>query len=253
MVEFSVNLFLIDILFLLLAYGYVFLTIFIPVQLKKREVISKFAARKMVHLFAGLCVLITPFFTYPYFAIVIAGSLTVLTYFSSRKSKIKKLKELYESIGEEAEEKAGRLKGPFNYCLSITILISIFVIFAPHQLYFPIAGILIMIIADTMASVIGKRWGFIKIKLPWTSTRTATGSLTMFGFSFILSFGSFWYFGYYHPLTQVPLTWEIIILYSLITAALATIIEILSPSTTDDLTVPIGCTLIMYLLVFFYL
>ena len=31
-------------------------------------------------------------------------------------------------------------------------------IFAPNQLYFPIAGILIMIIADTLASIVGKRY-----------------------------------------------------------------------------------------------
>jgi phytol kinase len=227
----------------------------IPVQLKKRDLISKFAARKIVHLFAGLSVLITPFFTYPYFAIVIAGSLTVLTFFATKESKVKPLKDLYDSIGEEEEEHLKRkfLQGPFNYCLSITILMTIFVIFAPHQLYFPIAGILIMIIADTMASVVGKRWGKIKIKLPWTSTRTVLGSLTMFGFAFLLCLGSFWYFGLFNPLTQKPLTWDIIVLYAFITALLATIIEVVSPSTFDDLTVPIGTTIIIYLLTFIYL
>ena len=253
--EFSFDLLLIDILIMLLTYGYIFLTIIIPVQLKKRDLISKFTARKMVHLCAGLSVLSTPFFTYPYFAILIAGSLTILTFFATKESKIKKLKELYDTIGEDAEEKLKRkyLQGPFNYCLSITILITVFVIFAPHQLYFPIAGILIMIFADTLASVVGKRWGRIKIKFPWTSSRTVLGSLTMFGCAFLVCIGSFWYFGYFNSLTQVPLTWDIIILYAFITAILATIIEILSPSTFDDLTVPIGTTIIIYLLTFIYL
>ena len=139
-----------DLLLLFLTYLYVFITIIIPVQLKKRNKISKFTARKMVHLLAGLSVLTTPFFTWPYFAVLIAGSLTILTYFSSKEAKVKTLKDLYDTIGEEAEEQLKRkfLQGPFNYCLSITILITIFVIFAPHQLYFPIAGILIMIIKD---------------------------------------------------------------------------------------------------------
>ncbi|MFX1393072.1 MAG: diacylglycerol/polyprenol kinase family protein [Promethearchaeota archaeon] len=251
--EFSLNLFLLDILLVLLTYGYIFLTIIIPVQLKKRDLISKFTARKIVHLLAGLSVLVAPFFMYPYFAILIAGSLTILTYFSSRESKVKQLKDLYDSIGEEAEEKAGRLLGPFNYCLSITILISIFVFLAPHQLYFPIAGILIMIIADTLASIVGKNWGRIPIHLPWTSTRTVLGSATMFGCSFLLCIGSFWYFGIFNPLTQTPLTWNIIVFYALITAVLATIIEIVSPSTWDDLSVPIGSTIIIYLLTFVYL
>lgn len=251
--EFFLSLFLIDLFLVLLTYGYILLTIIIPVQLKKRDLISKFTARKIVHLFAGLSVLVTPFFTYPYFAILIAISLTIITYFSSKDSKVKQLKDLYNSIGEEAEEKAGRLLGPFNYCLSITILITIFVLLAPYQLYFPIAGILIMIIADTLASIVGKNWGRIQIHLPWTGTRTVLGSATMFSCSLLICLGSFWYFGIFNPLTQTPLTWNIIVLSAFITAISATIIEIVSPSTWDDITVPIGSTIIIYLLTFIYL
>jgi dolichol kinase len=237
-----------DLILMLITYAYVFLTILIPVQLKKMNKISKFTARKMVHLLAGLSVLSTPFFTWPYFAVIIAGSLTLLTLLSSKESKVKKLKELYESIGEEAEEKVGFLQGPFHYCISITVLITVFVIFAPHQLYFPIAGILIMIIADTLASVIGKRYGRNHLKFPWTSRRTLEGSMTMFIFAFLLALGSFYYFGNFNPITQQVLTWETIFFYALITGFLATIIELLSPSTWDDLTVPIGTTAIMFLL-----
>lgn len=237
-----------DILLLLLTYAYVMITILIPVQLKKRDKISKFAARKTVHLLAGLSVLSTPFFVWPYWAVIIAGSLTVLVFFSSKESKIKQLKDLYESIGEEEEEKVGYLQGPFHYCISILILVTIFVVFAPHQLYFPIAGILIMIIADTLASVIGKRFGRNHLKLRWTSRRTLEGSLTMFIISFLLALGSFYYFGMCIPLTQIHLDWDKIFIYSLVTGILATFIELLSPSTWDDLTVPLGTTAIIFLL-----
>lgn len=240
-----------DLILFFLVYVYIIIIILIPIQLKKRDKISKFAARKIVHLFAGLSVLSTPFFTWPYFALIIVGSLTIVTYFSSKDAKLKALKDLYDTIGEEAEEQLKRkfLQGPFNYCFSIFFLLTIFVIFAPNQLYFPIAGILIMIIADTLASIVGKRYGRIGLKFPWTGRRTVIGSLTMFTFSFLLSFISFWYFGLFNTLTQVPLTWNIILLYALITAVLATLIELLSPSTWDDLSVPLASTLIMYLLV----
>ncbi|TFG03248.1 MAG: hypothetical protein EU540_00080 [Promethearchaeota archaeon] len=249
---YSLNNILFDMFMIAICYIYVFMMILIPVALKKKDKISKFTARKMVHLFAGLVVLFVPFFIWPIYAIFIALSLTLLVYFSSKESSVKQLRELYESIGEEAEEKRGRLMGPLYYCISITILILVFVLLSPHQLYFPIAGILIMIIADTLASVVGKRWGRIKIKLPWTSTRTLLGSATMFGSAFLLCLGSFWCFGILMPLTQKPLTWNIIILYSFITALLATIIELISPSTLDDLTVPIGTTIIIYLLTLIY-
>ncbi|GAG88182.1 unnamed protein product, partial [marine sediment metagenome] len=150
---------LLDLLIVLLTYVYVFATILIPVQLKKRDKITKFQARKAVHLFAGLAVLTSPLYSWPWFAVIIVSSMTLLTLLSSKKSNVKQLKELYDSIGEEAEEKVGYLQGPFHYCLSITILITFFVIIAPDQMSFPIAGILLMIISDTLASIIGKKYG----------------------------------------------------------------------------------------------
>lgn len=240
---------LLDLLVLLLTFSYVFATILIPVQLKKRDKITKFQARKAVHLFAGLSVFACPYFTWPWWAVIMAGSMTILTFLSSKKSKVKQLKDLYDAIGEEAEEKVGRLMGPFNYCLSILILVTIFVIIAPEQLYFPIAGILLMIISDTLASVVGKKYGKIKIKIPWLSTtRTLEGSLVFFISGFVLCFIAFTFLGVSNPITQIHLTLEVALLYSLITSALATIIELASPSTYDDLTVPIFTTLTIFLI-----
>ena len=240
---------LLDLLLLLLTFIYVFATILIPVQLKKRDKITKFQARKMVHLFAGLSILTTPFFSWPWWAVLLASSMTILTFLSSKKSKVKQLKDLYDSIGEEAEEKAGYLQGPFHYCLSILILITLFVIVAPNQMYFPIAGILLMIISDTLASVIGKKYGKRKINLPWlNTTRSLEGSLAFFISGFILCFIAFTFLGVTNPITQVHISLEAALLYSLITSALATIIELISPSTWDDLTVPIATTLIIFLI-----
>jgi len=234
-----------------LTFFYILLTIFIPLILYKKEKITKFAARKSVHMFAGLAVLSSPFYFWPFWPTIIAGTLTILVYFSSKESKVKQLKDLYDAISEEQEEglKRAFLQGPFFYCLSITSLVLIFGIFARDQFYFPIAGVLIMIVADTLASVIGKRWGKIGISLPWTnSKRTLEGSLTFFISAFLLCFLSFFLFGLLIPTFQEPLALPTILIYSLITSAMATIIELISPSTFDDLTVPIGSTLIIYLL-----
>ena len=245
----SFYLLLFDFLLLLFTFIYVLATILIPVQLKKREKITKFQARKVVHLFAGLAVLTAPYYNWPWFAVILAGSMAILTLLSSKKSHVKQLKELYDSIGEEAEEKAGYLQGPFHYCLSITILITIFVIFASDQMYFPIAGILLMIVSDTLASIIGKKYGKRKIKIPWVKTsRTLEGSLVFFITGFFLCFFAFTFLGVTNPITQIHLTLEIAFLYSLITSALATVVELLSPSTWDDFTIPIATTIIVFLL-----
>ncbi|MFW9901289.1 MAG: diacylglycerol/polyprenol kinase family protein [Candidatus Thorarchaeota archaeon] len=233
-----------------ITFFYILLSIFIPLILYKKEKITKFAARKAVHMFAGLAVLSSPFYFWPFWPTIIAGTLTILVYFSSKESKVKQLKDLYDAISEEQEEglKRAFLQGPFFYCLSITSLVLIFGIFASEQFYFPIAGVLIMIVSDTLASVIGKRWGKIVISLPWTnSKRTLEGSTTFFITAFILCFLSFFLFGLLIPV-QEPLAFPTILIYSLITSAIATIIELISPSTLDDLTVPIGSTLIIYLL-----
>jgi dolichol kinase len=234
-----------------ITYLYVILAIFIPLILYKKEKINKFSARKAVHMFAGLAILSSPFYFWPFWPTIIAGTLTVFVFFSSKESKVKQLKDLYNAISEEQENSLSRayLQGPFFYCLSITTLVFIFGIFAPGQFYFPIAGVLIMIIADTLASVIGKRWGRISLSLPWTnSKRTLEGSLTFFITAFLLCFLSFFLFGTLIPSLQIPLPLPTIMIYSLITSAIAMIIELLSPSTYDDLTVPLGSTLIIYLL-----
>jgi phytol kinase len=240
-----------DLIIVGLTYLYIFATILIPVQLKKREKITKFQARKTVHLFAGLSIFSAPYYDFPLWAVVIGVSLTLLTLLSSKKSKVKQLQELYDSIGEEAEEKAGYLQGPFHYCLSITILVTFFAIFSPNQMYFPVAGILLMIISDTLASVIGKRYGKIKIKIPWIKAiRTLEGSLAFFISGFILCLIAFSILGVTNPNTQVHIGFEIALIYSIITSAVATIIELISPSTWDDLTVPIVSTAIIFLLAF---
>ncbi len=240
---------LLDLLILLITFIYVLATILIPVQLKKRDKITKFQARKTVHLLAGLAVLSAPYYSWPGWAVILSGSMTLLTLLSSKKSSVKQLKDLYDSIGEEAEEKVGYLQGPFHYCLSITILITIFVIFAPNQMYFPIAGILLMIISDTLASVVGKKYGKRKIHLSWlNTTRSLEGSIAFFVSGFIVCFFAFTFLGVTNPLTQVHLSVEVALLYSLITSALATIIELVSPSTWDDLTIPIATVVCVFLL-----
>lgn len=240
-----------DLFVVLIAYIYVLLTILIPLTLYKKEKISKFSARKAIHMFTGLAILSSPFYFWPFWPTIIAGTLMLFVYFSSKESKIKQLKDLYDAISEEQEEglKRAFLQGPFFYCLSITSLVFIFGLVAPDNFYFPIAGILIMIVADTLASVIGKRWGKIGISLPWTnSKRTLEGSATFFVTAFLVCFIAFFLFGLLIPTLQEPLSLAAIVIFSLITSAFATIIELISPSTLDDLTVPLGSTLIIYLL-----
>lgn len=244
-----------DIVITLLAFLYVVLTIFSPMILYKKGKVSKFQARKLVHLTAGLAVLVTPFFVWKIWGTIIAGTLTIVVFATSEKARVKKLKELYETISEEAEEDLKRpyLQGPFHYCAAITFIITIAAIFFPNQIYFAIAGILIMIVSDTLASLFGKKYGKHSINISWTNTtRSLEGSLMLFGSAFILCFGAFLIYGFFDFGTQLRLNLIQVILYSLLTSVIATVIELISPSTWDDLTIPIATTLTIFLIVWFY-
>jgi phytol kinase len=245
---------ILDLLVVLIALMYVGVSIFTPMILYKKEKVNKFQARKIVHLFAGLAVFATPFFTWKLFGTILAGLLTLVTLLSSKKSKVKKLKELYETIGEDAEERLDRpyLQGPFHYCLAITLIITIAAIFFPEQIYFAISGILIMIVSDTLASLVGNKYGKHPLNISWTqTTRSLEGSLTLFISALILCLGAFLLFGYFNiGLKQVSLTLLEVIIYSIVTSLIATFIELISPSTWDDLTIPIGTTISIFLFVY---
>ncbi|MHA1732855.1 MAG: hypothetical protein ACTSU5_12995 [Promethearchaeota archaeon] len=235
-----------DLLIVAITFAYVFATILVPKELYKAGRISKFGARKFVHLTSGLSVFICPYLTYPAFAILVAGVLTVVTYNSGKKSKVAALRELYETIGEEQEEGVGYLQGPFHYCLAVTVIVSVFVFLAPTKFYFPIAGILVMIVSDTLASVVGKKWGRHAITVPWTgATRSLEGSATFFGTAWILCLVAYTVFGLLAPGYSTVLTWHQVLLLATLTALVSTVVELLSPSTWDDLTIPIVSTLLM--------
>jgi phytol kinase len=241
-----------DVIITLLAFVYVALTIFTPMVLYKKGKVSKFQARKLVHLTAGLAVLVTPFFVWKLWGTIIAGTLSLIVYATSEKARVKKLKELYDTISEEAEEDLKRpyLQGPFHYCAAITLIITIAAIFFPSQIYFAIAGILIMIVSDTLASLFGKKYGKHPINISWTkTTRSVEGSIMLFGSAFILCFSAFLLYGYFDIGTQLHLTFIQVVLYSLLTSVIATLIELISPSTWDDLTIPIATTLTIFLIV----
>jgi phytol kinase len=244
-----------DLMFTGCALLYVLAWVLIPEILQKKGVISKFVARKLVHLFAGLAIIIAPFLTIPWFAVALAALMTLVTLKSSKHSSMAAFKGLYDAIGEEAEESKGYLQGPFHYALAITVLITgfavIYQITAYSLFYLPIAGILIMIISDTLASIIGKRWGKHEIKVPWIKTRrTVEGSLAFLASAWVLCFIAFIVFGTILPGHSIVLRVPDAIILSVVTAVAGTLVELVSPSVWDDITVPIATTAIVTILAF---
>jgi phytol kinase len=233
-----------DLVLFLCATIFELLVIIVPKALKHRGIISSHFARKIIHALAGLAVFIAPYMNYPILAVLLSGASVIMTRKSAEKSKTKMLRELFEAIGEDEEIQVGYLQGPFAYSIAITSLTLIFIFF-PTKYYFPIAGILIMMYADTMASIIGRKWGKHSINISWVgSKRTIEGSLAFFFTALLCSFLSFLFFGRLLPGHSMILNdWQIIIL-SIVLSLVATILEIISPSKYDDLIVPL-CAVVL--------
>jgi dolichol kinase len=234
---------LLDILLLTGAFVFIALVIGFSILLKKNDVISSHAARKIVHLFAGFSVFIVPFLSQPFFALIISISVLIFTRFAGPK---KIGKTVFETIAEKDEYEKGYLSGPFYYALAVNILVFIFSFpNAVQYFYFPASSIMVMMISDTAAAWVGRKWGKHKIELKYTKTvRTLEGSLTLFLTAFILSFIGFSFFGQWFPNNTQSMQYSWIAILSLLMAGTSTIVEIISPSNIDDLTVPItGCLL----------
>jgi phytol kinase len=239
-----------DLLIFLGAVIYVIATIFIPKILKEKQIISGFTARKIIHSFAGLGVFITPYMYYPIIAVSIAIASTILTKASTERSQVKPLKGLFQAIGEAEELKVGYLQGPFAYCIAITILVFAFV-FWPDKYYIPISAILIMMFADTAASIVGKRFGKHKINVPWVGNkRSLEGSLTFVIVGFICSFPVFYLLGIIYPGFSMVLSINQVLMLSFLMSIISSVLELMSPSKYDDLIIPIGCTFITSIIAF---
>jgi phytol kinase len=232
-----------DIILLTGAFIYVLVIIGISILFKKKEIITSHTARKIVHLLAGFAVFIVPYLSIPFLALIISGLVLLFTRFAGPKNIGK---PVFEAIAEKDEHEKGYLSGPFFYALAINILVLIFSFKgAVRYFYFPANSIMVMMISDTVAAWIGRKWGKHKIDIKYTKTiRTIEGSFAMFISTFILSFFGFSFFGLWFPdnIQQMEYTW--IAILSLLMAINSTLVEIFSPSNIDDLTVPItGCLL----------
>ncbi|MFX0102437.1 MAG: diacylglycerol/polyprenol kinase family protein [Candidatus Hodarchaeota archaeon] len=234
------------------AFIYVAGIIAVSLMLKKKDIISKHAARKIVHLFAGFACFIVPFLTYPHLALIVSLTFLLLIRISNPKTP------LFQMMGEKGEEvEKGYLSGPFSYALAINILVIIFG-FMPQYFFFPASSIMVMMISDTAASFVGRRWGkhkinnFLGINLAYTkTTRSLEGSLALFLSAFGLSLLAFSFFGSWFPKNENTMGFFWIIILSLLLAFNSALIELVSPSNLDDFIMPITSCFLTFLMTVF--
>lgn len=232
-----------DVILVFATVIYALLSVKLPLLLVARGELSGFDARKLIHFFSGMAVLIIPFFSKVWLALVPSLGASVAMYCARPNSKLVLLRTIYFAISEEDEQQIGYLKGPFLYALTITLLVGFFAWQAPAYLAFPIAGIMLMIFSDPCAAFVGKRWGRVRIPVPWTDgRRTVLGSFAFFCSAVMVVTASLSFYSSIAIQGQEVLLGPDIITVSVVTAVVATITEVLTPSFYDDLTLPITST-----------
>ncbi|MCP4763526.1 MAG: hypothetical protein GY870_17265 [archaeon] len=232
-----------DLGFIIGAFIYISIIIGISMLLKELGKITGHTARKIVHLSAGFSVFIVPFLNQPFLSLLVGLPFLLITRVSGPENIGK---QVFDLMAEKDEREIGYLSGPFSYALSVNILVIIFCLPGMTRFfYFPASSIMVMAISDTVASFVGRKMGKHEIDIKYTKTvRSIEGSIALFFSAFLLSLFGFTFFGTWFPTNEHSMTISWILILSFLLALDSTIIEVISPSNLDDLTVPItGCLL----------
>jgi len=218
-----------------LSYGYILLMILISDRTEKAFKWSRRASRKLLHILIGNFPFIILFFSESIFPVVIASSFILVTFLATPYSPFKGVRQKLMGLQDTTSE--GHTLGLVFYAVSYTILAAAFF----GSPYIIAAGILPMAYGDSLASLIGQRYGKRKYKL--FAQKTIEGSLAVFLGSIISVVCGLGFYAFFFPFSLFE-----ILLLSTGVASIATIVEGISPSGLDNLTVPICCALFVFLM-----
>lgn len=214
-----------NILLMLLCYGYILFIIFVSSKLHKIRRISQKASRKFLHMIIGNLPLIIPFFTANIYPVLVAAPFILVTFFASPYSPFKNISKRLKGLTDLTEE--GHPLGLVFYAVSYTVL-AFFFASKPSVIA---AGILPMAYGDSAASIIGEKYGRRRRKL--IAGKSLEGSMAMFFASFLSFTFSLIFFSALYQFSVFEK-----ILQAIIVAAIATLVERVSPVGFDNLTVP---------------
>jgi phytol kinase len=212
---------------------FVFLIIGLGEFLRKKFNLSTEFTRKVIHIGVGNWVFLWPFSFKHWYAVAIPPAFFIaLNYLSYRR-------EIFKAM--ERKEKAGGL-GTVYYALSLTLLAAVF--WYVEKPWIAALGMILMAWADGLADVIGRKFGIHKYRI-MGSVKSFEGSIGFFIIGVLSSFATISFFKAYMEATLT----HPVLLISILIAGIATIIEGLSPKGTDNLTVPIVSSFLLYAIV----
>lgn len=208
---------------IIVSFVFVFVVIGISSLLSHFKLLNNEGSRKFIHIgVSNWWIIAMIFFDHPVFAAFVPAMFVGINYLSYKK-------QVFSAMERDGSK---RDLGTVYYALSLLILSTLS--FSILPMYIGAIGILIMGYGDGFAAVVGKRWGKHRFG---NLDKSVEGSLTVFFFALLISFILY--------SMDAPTN---VLLKSLIIAVSATFFEAISPEGFDNLTVPLGSSLIAILL-----
>lgn len=224
-----------DLLGLLFSYVYAFTLLLIVEVIRRWRNYPTDFTRKLVHIGAGMWIWgVLLLFDHWWLAIIPTGTFIIFNALFLRFR-----------IFSAMDPKEGATAGTVYFAFSCTLLLAIFhegweLGFPRGFEYYAMAGIMAMTWGDAFSAIIGKRFGKHSYSIIEGSKRTLEGSMAGFLFTFVAVTITLFILS--------PLSFPLILIGGLIAAIIGTLLEAISPKGTDNLTVPIGIAIVLFLL-----
>lgn len=185
--------------------------------------------RKFIHIAVGMWSVGTALlFTNKWFAIIPPAAFIVLNAISYRRNT-------FAAMETGDKTNLGTIYFPISFVVIILLTFDV-------SKAMMVAALMPLTWGDAFAAIIGKRWGRRTYTIAG-ATRSIEGSIAMFVFSFVSVLLVFLWMG---PAAYNRIMWAVV--FALVTAAAATLIESVSVRGLDNLTVPAVSLLALWLL-----
>ena len=239
-----------DIIVFFIAVGYALIILTIADIGRRKMNLNSDFTRKIIHLFAGMAVWTVPYYPNPWVATIVALLFVIMLGVANTE----RFGRFFAAMARPEDLENCSVRGPFWYAVSITILTAIFTFTGNEALYFiPGAAIQIMMFGDGMSAPIGMKYGANHTRVIFGSKRSIQGTLALFIFGFLGAMIAFWWFGIFSmavPIFTSGVGYTNMIILALIGALTATIVELVSPKGTDNVSLPMISTIVMFLVAF---
>lgn len=210
---------------MLVCYGYIVALIVVAGRLGGYPSIPRGAGRKFLHAMMGNLPFIMPYFTESLFPFLVASPFIAVTYLVSPYSPWPGFATRMRSLSDITEE--GHGTGLILYAVSYSALALLY----GTRPYIVAAGILPMAYGDSVAALIGTKYGRHRFRV--LEEKSLEGSLGMFAGSLLSLLAGMAYFsmiyGFSLQAQMVPV---------LAVSAVVTVAEAASPLGLDNVTVP---------------